>query len=346
LFINTPTHTSYYPSGLGIDGSYNSTTWTSLINIKALGVWYPSWHSELAFYTTNGKNLNEGMRINTIGNIGIGTSSPSFRFHIRGGNANSDLMTLGTTTTGNFALTSADGGAYGLFGGVSGSGKAWLQVGRYDSSIAYDLILQGSGGNVGIGTTNPRGRLEVNGHIYLPANQWICLAGGPRAFNEDYPRLAITHTGIHGYIDYMDNLHFRANKNWISALTLYGDGTVGVGFGTTYTAGDYRTQGYKLAVNGGILCEEVKVIADVPDADYVFDTDYKLTTLPELESFVKKNRHLPNIPSAEQFKKDGYKVGEMDEMLLRKVEELTLYVIEQQKTINNLKSELEALKKQ
>lgn len=88
------------------------------------------------------------------------------------------------------------------------------------------------------------------------------------------------------------------------------------------------------------------MIADVPDADYVFDTDYKLATLSELESFVKENKHLPNIPSAEQFKKDGYKVGEMDEMLLRKVEELTLYVIEQQKTINNLKSELEGLKKQ
>jgi len=76
----------------------------------------------------------------------------------------------------------------------------------------------------------------------------------------------------------------------------------------------------------------------VPDADYVFEENYFLSPLSEVESFIKTNKHLPNIPSAEQFKSDGYKVGEMDEMLLRKIEELTLYIIELKKEIEELKS--------
>ncbi len=160
----------------------------------------------------------------------------------------------------------------------------------------------------------------------------------------DQPRLWIGHSGVHAYIDYMDNLNFRANKNWISALTLYGDGSVGVGFSTTYNQGDYRTHGYKFAVNGGIICEEITVETDVPDADYVFNSDYDLKPLSKLENYIKKQKHLPDIPSAEEFKKNGYKVGKMDEMLLRKVEELTLYIIEQQKTINNLSNELKTIK--
>ncbi|MCP4355028.1 MAG: hypothetical protein GY793_05235, partial [Proteobacteria bacterium] len=85
-------------------------------------------------------------------------------------------------------------------------------------------------------------------------NKWIGF--GTRS--EGNNRLLLHHTGTHGYIDYKDNLHFRADRNWISALTLYGDGSVGVGFGTTYSAGDYKTKGYKFAVNGKILSEGIR----------------------------------------------------------------------------------------
>jgi len=102
-----------------------------------------------------------------------------------------------------------------------------------------------------------------------------------------------------------------------------------VGVGTTNPT-------YRLTVNGGILCEEVKVIGNVPDADYVFEEDYPLAPLSEVESFIKENKHLPNIPSAQEFKTNGYKVGDMDEMLLRKVEELTLYIIQLEKQVKEL----------
>ncbi|MBR7036145.1 MAG: hypothetical protein IKI25_10350 [Bacteroidales bacterium] len=110
-----------------------------------------------------------------------------------------------------------------------------------------------------------------------------------------------------------------------------------VGIGTTNLT---ATSGYKLAVDGGILCEEVKVISNVPSADYVFENGYNLRSLNEVEAFVSENKHLPDVPSAKEFKANGYKMGDMDNLLLQKIEELTLYIIEQQKQIDELKSKL------
>ena len=96
---------------------------------------------------------------------------------------------------------------------------------------------------------------------------------------------------------------------------------------------------YKLAVNSGILCEELKVMADVPSSDFVFEPNYNLKSLSEVEAFVTENKHLPDVPSAKEFKENGYKVGEMDNLLLQKIEELTLYIIDLQKQIEELKQE-------
>ena len=95
---------------------------------------------------------------------------------------------------------------------------------------------------------------------------------------------------------------------------------------------------YKLAVNSGIICEELKVMADVPSSDYVFEKEYELRSLNEVETFVNENKHLPDVPSAKEFKENGYKVGEMDDLLLRKIEELTLYIIDLQKQIEELRN--------
>lgn len=93
-----------------------------------------------------------------------------------------------------------------------------------------------------------------------------------------------------------------------------------------------------------ILCDEIKVIATIPQSDYVFEPYYKLKSLSEVEAFVKENKHLPEVPSAEEFKRDGYKVGEKDDLLLRKVEELTLYMIELQKLVDLQTEQIKQLK--
>lgn len=93
---------------------------------------------------------------------------------------------------------------------------------------------------------------------------------------------------------------------------------------------------YKLTVEGSIGARRVKVMQG-SWADFVFQEDYKLPTLAEVEDYIKVNRHLPDVPSAKEVEKEGLDVGEMNKRLLQKVEELTLYLIE----MNDRNKELE-----
>ncbi|WP_343567593.1 hypothetical protein [Sphingobacterium sp.] len=94
----------------------------------------------------------------------------------------------------------------------------------------------------------------------------------------------------------------------------------------------------KLAVDGNILAKEIKVKTDITVPDYVFEPDYELNSLAYIADYVKTNKHLPEIPSAKEIKKDGLDLAEMNLLLLKKVEELTLHAIENEKK----RSELEA----
>jgi hypothetical protein len=80
----------------------------------------------------------------------------------------------------------------------------------------------------------------------------------------------------------------------------------------------------------------------VPSSDYVFETEYELMSVREVEAYITQHKHLPNVPSAEEFKQNGYKAGDMDDLLLRKIEELTLYIIEQEKRIEELEEKVES----
>lgn len=239
--------------------------------------------------------------------------------------------------------TSGSGSQYNLYH------NSELKLGNSTSSTDRTrcVLKFGDGSNVQIGEWVEDNRLTfkassfsfTGGSIYNAPMVDIYMGN----IGSNYMRFQ--HNGTHGYFDFEDNLVFRIGAQpWLSPLTLFGNNTVGIGFPCTYNVGDYRNQGYKLAVNGNILCEEVKVIANVPDADFVFDAAYKLPSLEEVEKFVKTNKHLEGIPSAQEFKENGYKIGDMDTKLLQKVEELTLYLIELQKQNNLLKDEVEKLK--
>ena len=102
---------------------------------------------------------------------------------------------------------------------------------------------------------------------------------------------------------------------------------------------------YKLFVEGGIRSEKVKVDLKTGWADYVFEDEYDLRPLTEVESFIQKNNHLPDVPSAVEVEENGIDVAEMDATLLRKIEELTLYVIELQKQNKALQERVETLEK-
>jgi hypothetical protein len=112
--------------------------------------------------------------------------------------------------------------------------------------------------------------------------------------------------------------------------------------------GDVQTQydGYKLYVEQGILTEKVKVaVKDSKDwYDNVFAPDYQLLSLQKLEKFIQDNRHLPDVPSTEEVMANGLDLGKMNATLLKKVEELTLYVISMKKELDETKASLEELK--
>ncbi|WP_417887112.1 hypothetical protein [Zunongwangia sp.] len=121
-----------------------------------------------------------------------------------------------------------------------------------------------------------------------------------------------------GYLRYQDSI-------WVSTFIL-NNGSVGIGKADPTN---------KLDVNGTIHSREVKVDRE-NWADYVFKEDYELKNLTEVEKFIRENGHLEDIPSEKEVQKNGVKLGEMNARLLQKIEELTLYIIDQRKTIEDL----------
>lgn len=124
----------------------------------------------------------------------------------------------------------------------------------------------------------------------------------------------------------LDVIVIEANS---SANMMYINAAGNIGIGTT-------TPAEKLSVNGNIRCKQVEVTL-TGWSDFVFDDNYKLMPLAELENFINTNNHLPDVPSAEEVMTDGNNLGEMDAILLQKIEELTLYLIELKKENEQLK---------
>ncbi len=128
-------------------------------------------------------------------------------------------------------------------------------------------------------------------------------------------------------------------SQWVttSAGINYPVGAVGIGTPLTN-----NPNGYTLAVNGKIGAKDVQVeTSSTTWPDYVFAQDYRLPSLAEVEKFIQENKHLENVPSASEIEKNGHSLGEMDKILLKKVEELTMYIIQQQKEIEELKKKIE-----
>lgn len=104
--------------------------------------------------------------------------------------------------------------------------------------------------------------------------------------------------------------------------------------------------GYRMAVDGKIICEEVKIQMSQDWPDYVFSNNYKLKSLNEVEQYIEENKHLPDVPSASEIEKSGLEMGEMSRIQMQKIEELTLYMIELKKQNEQLAKQTEALKKE
>ncbi|EZH72356.1 hypothetical protein ATO12_23170 [Aquimarina atlantica] len=189
-----------------------------------------------------------------------------------------------------------------------------VRIRSIDSEFHFDR-----NGNFGIGTASPDRKLSIvsaqSSYLNLKTNNGHELLIG-----------ADTNGGI---ISTMSNhdLSIRAGSN-STKMTVKANGNIGIGT---------INPDMKLTVKGNIHANEVKIDLNVPAPDYVFKSDYNLRSIEEVEAFIKKNSHLPEIPSAKEFEQNGVMQAEMDMNLLKKIEELTLYTIQQQKEIEELK---------
>ncbi|MGS2765209.1 hypothetical protein [Sinomicrobium sp. M5D2P9] len=178
------------------------------------------------------------------------------------------------------------------------------------------VVFPTAGGNMGIGTTSPNEKLHVQGRMYMGKH-----SSGAGAWYE-------TSMGSNWFAGLSSNNEWRIYKDG-NRFLINSNGNVGIG---TSNPGSW-----KLAVNGNIRAKEIKV--ETGWSDFVFEEGYNLPTLEEVEQHIKEKGHLKDVPSAREVEENGVFLGEMDARLLQKIEELTLYILEQNKQIKKLEEE-------
>ncbi|WP_313271030.1 hypothetical protein [Sphingobacterium sp.] len=211
----------------------------------------------------------------------------------------------------------------GTNGYLDAAGKSFQSYSYIGKNYDRPFMIFQPDGNIGIGTTTVENNegwekaLQINGtdHAKLLVTTNAVRTGMWSHSSGYYGAVAGGMVGTH------TNHPFSIVTNGVSKVTILSNGYTGIGT-TTPTE--------RLAVNGNIRAKEIKVeSANWPD--YVFEEDYKLIPLAEVEAFIKVNKHLPDVPSAKKIEEDGLSVGEMNKLLMKKIEELTLHLIEKEK---------------
>lgn len=287
---------------------------------SSLGVYSQTW--------TTGSGLLYSNPTTT--KVGIGINSPTELLHVNGGALKIGNSTASTDRTSN-VLKFGDG--------------SYVQIGEWenDDMLSFKASKYNfTNGNVGIGVTNPTFKLHVNGtgsfndHLKIEKGTeigGILTLGNTSKVNANQGKewKIMNTTGS----TYGNSLQFHVYDNLgcqgglcENRLTITDGGNVGIG--TMFP-------GTKLDVVGTIRAHEVKVCLN-QGCDFVFEPDYNLMSLDELDDFVTTNRHLPLVAPAAIMESEGINLSEMNALLLQKVEELTLYVIELNKEIQQLKA--------
>lgn len=214
-----------------------------------------------------------------------------------------------------------------------------------------------SGGFLGVGTATPSHRLHVVGDGYVHGDMavtgdgWVGLGyhklsvgeapGADLSYGTAYVGFNARRTAT-GWQRMSDGVHNGAAVVWgtVNGDILFANLPSTGGSGVTGITDQAVKAGVnlRLCADGLLMAKEVKVtLTGWPD--YVFGADYRLMPLGETEAYIKANGHLPDVPSAEEMEECGLSLGEMNKVLLQKVEELTLHVIELQKQIDELKNQ-------
>jgi hypothetical protein len=286
---------------------------------------------------------------NNGGNLGVGTTTPQAKLQISNGDVLLQNQTCGYPS---LWLKSVDG-ANTLkldYNSIIGNGGNLI----LRSAATSAIVLNDVGGKVGVGTTSPQTLLNIaqgagDATVGTPAlriggtNNYQSLEFGIKGaydgmistFGNDLHIYAGNWRTAGATASENHNISFYTSEssstNWNTAkMFLRYDGNLGIG--TT-------SPNQKLTVNGTIYGKEVKVDLNVPGPDYVFEKDYKLPSLEAIKSYIDQHKHLPEVPSAKEMEQNGINVSEMNMILLKKMEELTLYMLELKKDNEQLRFE-------
>ena len=318
-------------------------------------------------WTTSGSNIYYN-----LGSVGLGTTTPNAQLHLASDADHSFRITRANGMYGfRIYRNATEGNIY--FQNTDNNNNFGTRIKFAEGGTQWqNVFINPDGGNVGIGTTMPQNKLHISeasqtefsgtdnaspiSNLILQGTASARTVGQGPSLTFSFPgntdgsntwaqaRIMATpdnagNTDARGrlYLQVRDlyNPGVGGSWNWRTGLMIAANGNVGVG--TTSPA-------YKLDVFGTIRAQEVKIDLAGKVADFVFAPTYKLRPLSEVEKYVKANSHLPEIPSASEVAQNGLSLGEMQNKLLQKVEELTLYVIDQQKQIEELKKANEVLK--
>lgn len=235
-----------------------------------------------------------------------------------------------------------------LFSGVVFCGSAQtLRVPNGPNPGTYiGATTNATTGNVGIGTDAPGEKLVVVGNVGV--NLGSSFGFGVSSDKFTYDAKTVGHYALGWFQDTWNTNAPTAFLSSFGGIKFFTQGAPRMAITNTGSVciGTLNPHGYMLAVGGKVIAEEVVVMVQSNWPDYVFETGYSLPSLSELEAYLRVNRHLPNVPSAVEVKDNGVNLGEMNAVLLKKVEELTLYMIEANKKIEALNNKVALLSKE
>ncbi len=302
-------------------------------------------------------------------NVGIGTNTPNASAQLEVSSTSKGLLAPRMTQVQRNAIVTPAQGLL-VFQTDSEAGYYYYK----DVPSGWQLITTGTippnqwssfgvniyrpTGNVGVGILPPY-KLSVEDDIYVTGTTpRFRITGGTGATLSEMlwtlPNNIMDYKMMHAINKFIIG-RSTGLLGYTSDICIEQNGLVGIG--TEFPASKFHVNGdvmigsgapatgYLLSVNGKVISEEVRVAlsgtADWPD--YVFQNDYKLPSLTELEKFIIQQKHLPGIPAAAEVKNEGFDLGDMNRRLLEKIEELTLYIIQQDKKIGSLQQQVTGL---
>ncbi len=261
--------------------------------------------------------------------VGIGTTIPGAELHIldNGTGNNWNQLTLqSSSSSGGLTLINNLGTIWEIQNAASvGSNPNGIVF--YNRTAGLYALSIASGGNVGIGTTSPSQKLEIYG-----GNMVIGGAYKKFLFHTQYYSSTSNFIGIapwnNGGWDF--NNGFALFDNGKMTQNISQDGIIA--FNIHRTSDNYDV--FRVYSDGKVYATEITVTTPGLFPDYVFDSNYDLRSLKEIETFIKINKHLPDMPTAKYIEDNGINLGELQVILVKKIEELTLYLIQQQQQLD------------